>query len=90
MSRVCDGCGARVEAGGGVDDLWSFGDADEGVVLLELADGSDHRLCFDCVERLPDDRPVTADDVAALDVSAGTDTDGVSADTDTDGSAGAR
>jgi hypothetical protein len=93
MSRVCDGCGARVEDGGGVDDLWSFGDAGEGAVLLELADGSDHRLCFDCVERLPDDRPVTAEDVAALeDAPAGTDdapagTDDAPAGTDDDESA---
>ena len=95
MSRVCDGCGARVEDGGGVDDLWSFGDAGEGAVLLELADGSDHRLCFDCVERLPDDRPVTAEDVAALeDALAGTDDAPAGTDDDesadgNDGSAGA-
>jgi hypothetical protein len=95
MSRACDGCGARVEDGGGVDDLWSFGDAGEGAVLLELADGSDHRLCFDCVERLPDDRPVTAEDVAALeDAPAGTDDAPAGTDDDesadgNDGSAGA-
>jgi hypothetical protein len=35
-------------------------------MALTLADGSDHFLCFDCVERLPEDRDATAADVAAL------------------------
>ncbi|KPN32254.1 hypothetical protein SY89_03022 [Halolamina pelagica] len=33
---------------------------------LELADGSEFFLCFDCIERLPDDRDATPEDVAAL------------------------
>jgi len=65
-TEPCDGCGERVPVGGGIDDLWTFADASEGGIRLELADGSDHFLCFDCVERLPDDRTVTAEDVASL------------------------
>jgi hypothetical protein len=62
----CDGCGRAVSIAGGVADLWSFGgDRTEGLAL-ELADGSDHLLCYDCIERLPDDREPTADDVATL------------------------
>jgi hypothetical protein len=62
----CDGCGRSVSIAGGVANLWSFGgDRTEGL-MLELADGSDHLLCYDCIERLPDDREPTTDDVAAL------------------------
>ena len=63
--RTCDGCGEHVSVGGGAETLWTTGDAPGGLSLT-LADGSDHFLCFDCVERLPDDRDATADDVAAL------------------------
>ncbi|MFB6161059.1 MAG: hypothetical protein ABEJ61_07770 [Haloferacaceae archaeon] len=63
--RTCEGCGDRVPVGGGVDDLWTFADVSGGGLTLELVDGSEHFLCFDCVERLPDEE-VTADDVAAL------------------------
>lgn len=63
---VCDGCGCEVAIGGGIADLWSLrGGSSEGLIL-ELADGSEHFLCFDCVEELPDDREPTAEDVAAL------------------------
>jgi hypothetical protein len=66
-TETCEGCGERIRVGGGVDDLWSFADASEGGLYLELADGTDHVLCFDCVARLPENREPTAADVAALD-----------------------
>jgi hypothetical protein len=34
--------------------------------VLELADGTEHFLCHDCIDDLPDDREVTAADVEAL------------------------
>jgi hypothetical protein len=65
-SDPCDGCGADVSVAGGAGNFWTFEAETTGGVTLELADGTDHFLCFDCIERLPDDREVTADDVAAL------------------------
>lgn len=64
-NEPCDGCGADVPIAGGVANLWSFSGTTGGITL-ELADGSEHFLCFDCVSRLPDDREPTAEDVAAL------------------------
>jgi hypothetical protein len=66
-SDTCDGCGESVKIAGGIANLWSFGGDETGGLDLELADGTDHFLCYECIERLPDDRDVTADDVAALD-----------------------
>lgn len=60
----CDGCGRRVSVAGGIANLWSFdSDPTEGLTL-ELADGSEHFLCFECIEDLPDDP--TTDDVESL------------------------
>jgi len=65
-SEPCDGCGRSCKIAGGIANLWSFGgDRTEGLAL-ELADGSEHFLCYDCIERLPDDHEPTAEDVAAL------------------------
>jgi hypothetical protein len=66
MARdACDGCNRRVRIGGGEDTLWTFHEGPGGL-SLELADGSEQFLCFDCMDRLPDDRTVTREDVAAL------------------------
>ncbi|GAB3314863.1 hypothetical protein EI982_12885 [Haloplanus rallus] len=65
-SDPCDGCGTDVPVAGGAGNFWTFEATTTGGVTLELADGTEHFLCFDCIERLPDDREVTADDVAAL------------------------
>jgi len=65
-TRPCDGCGADVSIAGGIANLWSFeGDSTDGLTL-ELADGTEHFLCYDCIERLPDDREPTAEDIATL------------------------
>lgn len=61
----CDGCGRRVSIAGGIANLWSFDGDQTGGLTLELADGTDHFLCFSCVDRLPDDP--TAADIRALD-----------------------
>jgi len=55
-----------VSIAGGIASFWSTTtDRTEGL-SLELADGSDVFLCQDCIERLPEDREPTGDDVAAL------------------------
>ncbi len=65
-SDPCDGCGKSVTIAGGVANLWSFGGDRTGGVTLELTDETEHFLCYDCIERLPDDRAPTAKDVAAI------------------------
>lgn len=65
-SQPCDGCGKRVSIAGGIANLWTLEKDSTGGVELELADGTEHFLCFECIERLPDDREVTAGDVAEL------------------------
>lgn len=65
-SEQCDGCGEAVRIGGGVGDFWGGGGESTGGMTFELADGTEHFLCFDCVGRLPDDREATAADVEAL------------------------
>jgi len=63
-SSPCDGCGCDVRIAGGIANIWTFGGDDADGLTLELTDGSDHLLCYDCIERLPDDP--TATDVAVL------------------------
>ncbi|AEH36163.1 DUF7561 family protein [Halopiger xanaduensis] len=61
--NTCDGCGRRISVAGGVPNLWTFGDRDgsEGTAMtLELEDGSEHLLCYPCIEALPDE-PTAAD-----------------------------
>ena len=60
----CDGCGAEVSIAGGIANLWSFGGQTTDGMTQEFEDGSEHFLCYDCIERLPD-HP-TSEDVAAL------------------------
>ncbi|ELZ22840.1 hypothetical protein C477_03459 [Haloterrigena salina JCM 13891] len=68
MARnTCDGCGRTVSVAGGIANLWTFGENDgsDGTAMtLELADGSEHLLCYPCIEALPDEP--TADDVERL------------------------
>ncbi len=63
-SDPCDGCGEDVAIAGGIADLWSGGGEPTGGMTLEFEDGSEHFLCFDCIDRLPD--YPTAGDVAEL------------------------
>jgi hypothetical protein len=60
MADRCDGCGAEVQVAGGVANLWDTTPRQTGGLTLELADGSEFFLCFECIDRLPDD-PTTAD-----------------------------
>jgi hypothetical protein len=65
-SQRCDGCNERIRIAGGISDFWSKAGGSSGGIDLELADGSEHFLCFDCVDRLPEDEDVTAADVESL------------------------
>jgi hypothetical protein len=65
-TQPCDGCLDDVRIAGGIGDFWSQAGGSSGGVTLELADGSEHFLCFDCVDRLPEDRTVTAADIREL------------------------
>lgn len=59
----CEECGERVRVAGGIGDMWSGG-GPSGGMTLEFADGSEHFLCFDCIETLPDEP--TDEDVAGV------------------------
>lgn len=65
MGDRCDGCGREVGIAGGIANIWTReSTATEGLTLEFDSDGSEHFLCFDCIELLPDDP--TAADVTAL------------------------
>jgi len=65
-TRSCDGCGDDVSIAGGITNIWTLEKDTTDGLALELADGTEHFLCYDCMDRLPDDREPTADDVAGL------------------------
>jgi hypothetical protein len=65
-SEPCDGCGQKVNIGGGIADIWTLENRQTEGMALELADGTEHFLCYDCIDRLPDDRDVVAADVRNL------------------------
>ncbi|MDG5777938.1 hypothetical protein VB773_05300 [Haloarculaceae archaeon H-GB2-1] len=65
-TQPCDGCGEDVSIAGGIANIWTLEKDTTGGLTLELADGTEHFLCYDCIERLPDDVEPTAEDVAEL------------------------
>ena len=56
----CDGCGEEIAISGGIANFWTFQGDPTGGLTLEFGDGTEHFLCFACIERLPDD-PIAAD-----------------------------
>lgn len=65
MSRArCDGCGREVSVAGGIANFWTLEHRETGGLTLELGDDSEHFLCFDCIDRLPNEP--TARDVDRL------------------------
>ena len=60
----CDGCGRTIRVAGGIANIWTFGDNEGTAMTLELEDGSEHLLCYPCIEALPDEP--TAEDVERL------------------------
>jgi hypothetical protein len=73
MGDLCDACEAEVPVAGGIADLWTRETVVTGGLTLELADGSEHFLCFACIDELPEDREPTAEDVADLRAEQGRD-----------------
>ena len=65
-SDTCDGCGDSVSIGGGIANIWTQESRPTEGIILELGDGTEHLLCYDCIDRLPDDREVTEADVEDL------------------------
>jgi hypothetical protein len=53
-SEPCDGCGEDVHIAGGVADIWSFSQEPTGGMTLEFEDDTEHFLCYECIEHLPD------------------------------------
>lgn len=62
----CDGCDKPVQVSGGIADLWTTDGSQTDGMTLELTDGSEHFLCFECIDRLPDDSVITEADIADL------------------------
>jgi hypothetical protein len=68
-SQPCDACGESVSIAGGIANIWTQDSRPTEGMILELGDGTEHFLCYDCIDDLPDDREVTEADVDALDDS---------------------
>lgn len=67
MPERCEGCGRRVRIAGGIANFWTFsGSRTEGMTLEFDSDGSEHFLCFGCIDELPENP--TAADVSAIPV----------------------
>jgi hypothetical protein len=62
----CDACGEDVAIGGGIAGFWSSDPSGTGGMTLTLEDGSEHFLCFSCIDALPEE-PTEADVLALND-----------------------
>ncbi|MFW6448045.1 MAG: DUF7561 family protein [Halobacteriota archaeon] len=51
----CDGCDRRITVTGGRENVWVLDGRPPRGLQLELPDGTEHLLCFECITRLPDD-----------------------------------
>ncbi|MGM0398938.1 MAG: DUF7561 family protein [Halobacteriota archaeon] len=60
MGERCAVCGRDVPIAGGIANFWTLDHTETGGMTLELADGTEHFLCFSCMESVPDD-PTEAD-----------------------------
>ena len=60
MADRCEGCGVEVPVAGGIANFWTLEHTETGGLTLELEDGSEHFLCFACIDALPD-YPTEAD-----------------------------
>ncbi len=63
-SEPCDGCGTEVNVAGGISAMWNYEHEPTGGMTLEFEDGTEHFLCFECVDTLPE--YPTAEDVTTL------------------------
>jgi len=64
-TESCEACDRDVRIAGGVANLWTFESDRSGGMTLELEDGSEWFLCFECIEALPES--ATSADVTSLD-----------------------
>ncbi|WP_232686934.1 DUF7561 family protein [Halobacterium zhouii] len=64
MGERCEGCGDEVRLAGGIANIWTTEGTETGGMTLEFEDGSEHFLCFECIEQLPD--YPTSEDVKEL------------------------
>jgi len=62
--QPCDGCGRKVRIGGGISDFWTMKPTPTDGMTLEFEDDTEHFLCNDCIDELPD--YPEASDVEAL------------------------
>lgn len=60
----CDGCNSRIAIAGGISNIWTTESVQTEGMTIELADGSEHLLCFSCISSLPDNP--TSRDIADL------------------------
>lgn len=67
----CEACGRAVTIAGGVANLWDLDAGHGGGMTLELDDGTERFLCFECLDTLPES--ATTADVDALDSRSHTD-----------------
>lgn len=63
-SDFCDGCNTQISIAGGISNIWTTEPVQTEGMTLELADGSEYLLCFNCISALPDDP--SRNDVAEL------------------------
>ena len=52
-TQPCDACEEDVPIAGGIADIWNTNPQPTGGMTLELEDGTEHFLCFACIEELP-------------------------------------
>lgn len=64
MVERCEGCGEEVRLAGGIANIWTTEATETGGMTLEFEDDTEHFLCFECIEALPD--YPTAEDVEQL------------------------
>jgi hypothetical protein len=50
--QPCDGCGQSVNIGGGIANIWTLESNQTEGMTLELADGTEHFLCYDCIDSM--------------------------------------
>ncbi|MFB6254523.1 MAG: hypothetical protein ABEI06_07935 [Halobacteriaceae archaeon] len=64
MSDRCDICGCDVPIAGGIANFWTLEHTETGGITLELEDGTEWFLCYECIRDLPDNP--TKEDVHKL------------------------
>lgn len=67
-TEICEACGESVQIGGGIAAIWSFSPDPTGGMTLEFPSGTEVFLCFDCMDRLPEDA-TEADVMELIDAS---------------------